>query len=321
MILFRTEACRVEPGGFCRARFLAALLKPGHSVQVSENRDRPPRSKPPPDGETPLDTRRLERFAEEGLACVVFDLERFSPEDNRLITWCRENKIATVCFAGPLAIPKPVDYVIDCDPAAPGRYPSGQKGLFGTEFAVLHHRFRHFHMISRRYRTKIDRIIWILGPGIPYRLTRRLVDVLLRYGFKVKIHPATFLKRAHLKGLKRRYPNLRITGKPETLARPLFEADLALLSPGSHLFEAAACGTPAIMLVSNGKEGEIARSFSKHRLGSLSSPGWEKDPGVLVQQIRDFEADSFSEMGRCGKEKVDGRGAYRVRDFIADLHA
>ncbi|MCX6558787.1 MAG: hypothetical protein NTW95_15385 [Candidatus Aminicenantes bacterium] len=235
---------------------------------------------------------------------IVFDVAPFSAPDTKLLEKAKKSGLKTVQIVTNEAERQPVDVAVS---------PFAQ-----TENALLHHKFRHFHQVRRKYR-KATKLVFIhLGDLLPYRDLRAIVDTLHRLRFKMKISPGLSLKKADKRTLMKIYPGIHVCGKSESPARANFEADLALIMPGEEALEAAGVGTPALyMPLDKGQEtlaDACAGMGTGVRIPSLAD--------FSVQALRDAIAPLTPErrerMGAVGKALVDGLGVQRFFKVLKD---
>jgi spore coat polysaccharide biosynthesis predicted glycosyltransferase SpsG len=186
----------------------------------------------------------------------------------------------------------------------------------GPEFAVLHHRYRHFNRARRKYRSSNRNVLVDLGESLEYRIFRDVVDIVSRYIKNVKIVPGYFLKKGNKKTLKRIYQNVRFAGKADSYARAYFEADVALIPPGLEANQAAAVGTPALYLPVDEKSDQLACELEKRQLGFNLGVAGTLSRERFKEQLSRLSFDTRLEMGSIGKGLVDGRGAGRIIDFF-----
>ena len=237
----------------------------------------------------------------ENPAAIVFDVPGFSNFDTELLDWAAANRLRTVQFAEWEQERRATDDVID---------------MGGPEFAVLHHRYRHFNRARRKYRSSNRNILVDLGESLEYRTFRDVVDIVSRYIKNVKIVPGFFLKKGNIKTLKRIYQNVRFAGKADSYARAYFEADVALIPPGVEAYQAAAVGTPALYLPVDEKSDRLACELEKRQLGFNLGVAGSLSKATFKDQLPRLSLDTRLEMGSIGKGVVDGRGAGRIIDFF-----
>ncbi len=235
---------------------------------------------------------------------IVFDLASFSGPDIALLEKAKKAGVKAIQIMPADGERQAADIVL-CPFAE-------------VENALLHHKFRHFHKVKRKYRGKIKLIFINLGGQLPYRDLREVVDTLHRLRYRMKIEPGTGLKKADKRNLRRIYPGIHFRGRSESPARAYFEADLALIPPGEEALEAACVGTPALGMPMH--KGQEALADACATLGI----------GVKIPSLADFSVQSFrdaiapltlerrEQMGEAGKKLVDGLGVQRFFKILKE---
>ncbi|MCU0237415.1 MAG: hypothetical protein MUC72_10065 [Acidobacteria bacterium] len=232
---------------------------------------------------------------------LIFDLESFFPADLALLEKARQAGIHTVQILGAGYARQATDIQVE-----------------GAGSALLHHKFRHFNSVKRKYRKQIRNIFIGLGDMLPYRDLRAIVDTLHRLGYRMKIVPGLELKKSDKRNLMKIYPGCHFCGKSESLARAYFEADLALIPPGDEAWEAACVGTPALYMPLDKGHNALAAAGSDLGLGAKVPPlvDW------TVQSVRDalatLDQEAREKMGAAGKALVDGLGVQRFLKILKE---
>ena len=276
--------------------------------------------------------KQVNRLEDPAIKGIVFDLRYFTDEDIQLIHRARARHWTTVQITDLGLSQQEVDFFIDAavEPMFP--YGEDKQVLSGPAYAILHTKFRHFHRVKRKYRQQIKKVFVCLGGAVEYRNLRNIVDLLSRYRFNIKIAPGFYLKKSAQKILKRIYPGLGFVGKTESLARPFFEADVALITPGVAAYEAAAVGTPALYFYYHNEQQWIARTLAQKGVGLEISniddlecvkgvKGVSGNMGnMVVNKIKELTLEKRIDMGNKGKQLVDALGVYRLVDFWERHH-
>jgi spore coat polysaccharide biosynthesis predicted glycosyltransferase SpsG len=323
MIVFRTDASQKTGFGHLnRSAYLASLLKSKCGVLFCVNQDKAV-TRFLEEKRLPFcSLKELERLKDPEVKSVVFDLRSFSDDDLRLLRRAREEKLKTVQITDLGLSQQDTDYTVDGSIITLFPYP-GEKSnnlLFGPEFAILHHRFRHFNKIARKYRKAIRNVFICFGGGVTYRHLRQAVDLLTRHGFEVKIAPGFYLKKNSPKTLRRIYPKVHFVGKTQSLARAFFEADAAIITSGVAAYEAAAVGTPALYFYYHDEQKSIAQAFQNKGAGLEISDIDDLLHVDLIDKMKTLTVEKRIEMGLNGKQLVDAGGVYRVIDFFERNH-
>lgn len=247
---------------------------------------------------------------------IIFDLREFSPEDIQLLRRAKESNIVTVQVTDLGLSQQPADYTIDASIQQLFPYDEDKQVLLGPDYALLHHKFRHFNKVKRKYRKKVKNVFISLGGAVQYRQLKRLIDLLSRHGFNIKTAAGFYLKKSDRKSLTRLYSRLRFVGKTESLARPFFEADAAVITAGVAAAEAAAAGTPAIYFHYHKEQQFIAETFQKYGAGIEISNIDDVLAGRLIDILSSLSVETRIEMGTKAKQLVDGLGASRIMNFF-----
>lgn len=305
MIIFRADATpQAGLSHLRRSAYLASLLRGGGPVLVV-CREEKAAAKFLAEKKIPYSlVRDPQALDVAGARALVFDIAAASAADSALLVRARGlgvNVLQLVTtIGGRLA-----DDLAMLDIAEP-------------ENALLHHKFRHFHKVARKYRGKAARIFVNLGDALPYRDLRRVVDALHCLRFRLSIAPGMSLKKADKRNLRRLYPGIRFCGRSESPARAYFEADLALIPPCEQALEAACVGTPALYLPLDPGQEAGADSWAARGLG-VKSPSLGD---FSVQSVRaaaaTLDRETREKMGTAGKALVDGLGVQRFLKILKE---
>jgi spore coat polysaccharide biosynthesis predicted glycosyltransferase SpsG len=262
--------------------------------------------------------KQIYDMGNESIKGIVFDLSRFSQEDIDLINWTKEKHLISVQITDLGLNQQPVDFTIDASISPIVPYNKDKRGLFGPDFCILHHKYRHFNRKRKFQKKRIRNLFLHLEDCLNYRQTRMLVDILSRNGFWLKINLGPWQKKSHKKTLKRIYPGIRFIGQIESFARVFYESDVALVKAGESAFGVAACGTPSLYLCSGNEQEFAAETFEKKGVGLKISSQSPDFIGKVLEKLNLLDHELRKNMGTCGKEMVDARGIYRVIDFFME---
>ncbi|MBU4268346.1 MAG: hypothetical protein KJ808_05805 [Acidobacteria bacterium] len=319
MIAFRADlAPQTGLRPLRRCTWLAALLKKNTPVRIYSSKDKKtakflaeqniPTQLGTDPGAMDLD----------GITAVIFDLPHFSTPDSALLEKAKKAGVKTiqiVCAGGEC---QPADVLLQPLIEVKTLAEAGQVVISGPSYALLHHKFRHFHKAKRKYRKNIKNIFINLGDPLSYRDLRHIVDTLHRLRFKMKIAPGLSLKKADKRNLMKIYPGIHFCGKSESPARAYFEADLALVPAGDEILEAAAAGTPALYFCQEPGQEVAVGAWADHQTGLT----FGKLETLTIDSFRDLLAPLTQErreqMGAAGKELVDGLGVQRFLKILKE---
>jgi spore coat polysaccharide biosynthesis predicted glycosyltransferase SpsG len=319
MLIFRTDpSVETGVGHLKRSVYLASLLKKKIDILFCIPKDKVV-SRLLEERNIPycmLKELNVIKQESSKIKSIVFDLRKFSSMDIEWLKQAKERNITTIQITDLGMNQQPVDYTIDASIEQLFPFDEKKQVLIGPDYTLLHHKFRHFNKVRRKYRRRVRNIFVSLGGSVQYRQLRKVVDLLSRFRFNVKAAPGFYLKKSGRKILKRLYPGLRFVGKTDNLARAFFEADVAFITTGMAVAEAAAVGTPCLYFHNNEREKGIAKSFENQGVGLDISHIDNLPEGDIIEIIHSLTVEKRIEMGNKGKKLVDGNGARRIVDFF-----
>jgi len=317
MLIFRTDpSVETGIGHLKRSAYLASLLKKKIDILFCINKDKVVARLLDERNVAYCVLKELNIVKQESIKSIVFDLRKFSSMDMEWLNQAKERGITTIQITDLGMNQQPVDYTIDASIEQLFPFDKKKQVLIGPDYTLLHHKFRHFNKVRRKYRKRVKNIFVSLGGSVQYRQLRKVVDLLSRFRFNVKAAPGFYLKKSGRKILKRLYPNLRFVGKTESLARAFFEADVAFITPGMAAAEAAAVGTPCLYFHNNERQKCIAKSFENQGVGLEISHIDALSEGHIIEIMNSLTLEKRIEMGNKGKKLVDGNGARRIVAFF-----
>jgi spore coat polysaccharide biosynthesis predicted glycosyltransferase SpsG len=106
-----------------------------------------------------------------------------------------------------------------------------------------------------------------------------------------------------------------VLDRPESLLGPLLRADAVVCTGGQTMLEAAATGTPALVL--EGAPNQRPQIAGLAARGAVLPVGEEEVPEALERLLG--SAEQRRELSSRAQEAVDGRGALRIAEELAAL--
>ena len=319
MIIFRADISpQTGLQHLRRCAYLAALLKKNNQVQICSKEDKKTakflaeQNSPAALGKDPsiMDLAAVK--------AVIFDLPHFSAPDSALLEKAKKAGVKTIQIVSADGEYQPVDICIFPFPGSAPAAAAGTTLIAGAEYALLHHKFRHFNQAKRKYRKNIKNIFINLGDLLTYRDLRMVVDTLHRLHLHMKIVPGLNLKKADKRNLMKIYPGIHFCGKSESPARAYFEADLALVPAGEEILEAAAAGTPALYFCQEAGQEVLAAAWLEYQASLL----FGKLETLTIDSFRNMIATLSPErretMGAAGRNLVDGLGVHRFLKILKE---
>lgn len=318
MIIYRTQgSAELGFGHIKRAVYLASLLKKKNNVLFFFKKDKVVVNYIKDSGFQYINLNQREDIEWEKVKGLIFDIRTITSEDYEILKEAKSREIPSAQITDLNLSLLDVDIVFNASIDIKNEK-KNEEFLSGTEYVILHHKFIHFNKVKRKYKKKLKNILISLGGGVQYRHLRDVIEVLYRQNFSLKIAGGFYLKRSSRKILKRIYPRIKFVGKLESLARPLFETDVAVITAGTTSYEAASVGTPAIYFYYNDEQKIIAETMEISGLGKTISKITDIDKEKLVETLNKMSLKEREEMGEKGKSFFDGKGVYRIIEKLKE---
>jgi len=316
MILFRTQASEeIGFGHIKRSAYLASLIKKNNDIVFILKKNKIAVNFIKDSGFNYILTANLKTLDWNLVTGIVFDIRTIEQYDEDILKISKERKIKTAQITDLGLNQLDTDITIDGSIDRRENIKNIDNSLIGIQYSILHHKFIHFNKVKKKHRKSVKNILISLGGGVQYRQLRNLIDYLHRYNYNLKLTGGFYLKKSARKILKRIYPKIKFVGSVESLARPLYEADIAIITAGTTSYEAASVGTPALYFYYNKEQEYIADALQNEGVGVKISSIKEIDKKKL-RTFLDITLKERTAMGEKGKLLNDGRGVYKIIDVF-----
>lgn len=191
--------------------------------------------------------------------------------------------------------------------------------LLGPGYALLREPF--WQPARRVCRPRVADVLVTMGGGNTAALALPVIAALdeLDADFEVAVMQSALAPRLEVTTTKRRTKTLL---DPPDVRSCLAQADLAVCAGGQTIYELAAVGTPSVAVqVSSNQTGSMAAMAAS---GALRAAGSLDDADVWQSMRRAVAElcerhDERQAMSAAGQRLIDGRGALRVAEAVADL--
>jgi spore coat polysaccharide biosynthesis predicted glycosyltransferase SpsG len=170
-------------------------------------------------------------------------------------------------------------------------------GLGGLEYACLRREFWSGPTDGPRAGILVTTGAGADGDPLAERFARELADVTVVRG--------PFSRLGAL--------DVPVLDAPASLRPALLAAELVVGTGGQTSLEAAACGTPAVLIALDRAQREQAETLQRAGAARLV------EPDDVAATVAALGAEERARMAAAGRAAVDGRGALRVADRIRSL--
>jgi UDP-2,4-diacetamido-2,4,6-trideoxy-beta-L-altropyranose hydrolase len=242
-------------------------------------------------------------------------------------------KASTVLVIDDLADrPHTCDLLVDPNPERVAADYAGLTGgttrfLLGPQYALLRPEFakcRPAHL--RPPRRQAERLLVTLGGADPNNVSQLLLEALPHLeGAPLKTvlvvgpanpHRETLAALAPL-------PGVEIAVDPPGLSGLMLDTDIAITAGSTSFWELACLGVPALIVVIANNQRAIARAAENAGAALVLGESNHLNPRNLAAAIAALAADPNrrQRMSAAGRNLVDGRGAARVANAVAQINA
>jgi UDP-2,4-diacetamido-2,4,6-trideoxy-beta-L-altropyranose hydrolase len=267
------------------------------------------------DGRSPVDVVRI--ATERALAGIVADSYRFDAE---YLTRLRTTGAVVVAIDDCADRSLPVDLVVNSAVGVTtAAYVSitAARLLLGPRYVLLRPVFRG--LAPHAIRESVERVLITVGGSDPRALTGRLIDSIRQHlpssmvdvvagPFGGPCHPLDDQTVCHV--------------NPRAIHELMAEADLAICAGGQTAYELAAVGTPAIAVRTADNQTRNLKGLQEVGCTVWAGEASDAEIGGAVSRIAirlAGDAGARRAMSTAGQQLVDGCGATRVADAIAEL--
>ena len=215
------------------------------------------------------------------------------------------------------------DFVINGNLYAPGLpYRGKARFLLGTKYLLMREEF--VGVPPRLPNRGVEHVLITFGAADMENVTPEILRALKIYEHFKDLHwhvviGPVFRNVAGITAETRDYPNVTLHYSP--VIKDLIDfCDISISAAGSTTYELAACGVPALLIITADNQVRLAQEAE--RQGMAINLGWYHELDVarlysaLDKLIINYELRV--QMAMHGQELIDGRGARRVAAILVD---
>jgi spore coat polysaccharide biosynthesis predicted glycosyltransferase SpsG len=193
--------------------------------------------------------------------------------------------------------------------------------LLGPKYSLLRQEF--WQLPEAAAPEAVQNVLVTMGGADPFHLTAELLNLLdtLPGSFSVSAIIGPFFSEVKKieDAVRASRRKMTLYRSPDSVCGMMMEADLAISAGGQTLYELACAGCPTVALrIAANQDGQLG-VFERAGFLKVAGPG---DGNRTVERVRTLVTDLLfnprarAEMGRAGREMVDGRGGLRVAKEI-----
>ena len=215
------------------------------------------------------------------------------------------------------------DIIIDGSVVNSKPYPKNKEMVYllGKEYMIINPKFETLHHKQKKYPDKISNILLFFGGSDPSNITEIVGNKLAESFPQKAIYAIAGPESEILSKSFENYHNVKILKGLKDISELIHQCDIIVCSGGIILFEAACLGTPSIAINHDKFQDQTASFF--HKKGITINLGLFKKLKIdeLINTIisLDQNPQMLNSIGSKGKEFIDGKGVYRIKEFLENL--
>jgi len=195
-------------------------------------------------------------------------------------------------------------------------YNYSEKYLLGPKYYIVGKSFLSLINIQKTFRSKKKKVVIFCGGNDHRNFTNLILETItnLISEFEIEVIVGASTPNTTSYNDKIKNDMVKYHYQPMDVAQILFDADAAISTSGNTLFDLAAIGIPSAALSTRERQRITARFF--HKKGACIDIGSTKKE--IITGIDIFfnmllnNKEKLYLMHRCGKQIVDGNGAFRI---------
>lgn len=200
---------------------------------------------------------------------------------------------------------------------------ANQIRFFGKRFMVLDQIFSVLHDRAKKIPSQVEKMVISMGGSDPRNLTEWVVEILTETHMASHVAVVTGKSTLHKERIQEFCENAGFVyiHNTDNMAQLLYDADLAVISGGITLYEAAAVGCPSIVIPQVDHQYHTAKFFERNDVTRCPLTEKEKNAVRIKKEIISLCADKEAReaMSVAGKRLVDGKGVIRIADIIKKI--
>lgn len=193
--------------------------------------------------------------------------------------------------------------------------------LLGNDFLLMRREFSG--LPTRKVHRDVSDVMITMGGADITNQTPVLLEILIAYPlfdhlrWHVVIGPA-FKNEAEIRYISRGKPNIHLYHNPD-MRELMLGCDLCISAGGSTVYELAAAGVPALLVVTADNQIQLVNEADKRGLAAYAKALEVRGEEIYKSLDRLMDYQIRSQMAERGQSLFDGRGAQRVADSILSL--
>ncbi|MCZ7401453.1 MAG: UDP-2,4-diacetamido-2,4,6-trideoxy-beta-L-altropyranose hydrolase [Candidatus Methanoperedens sp.] len=205
------------------------------------------------------------------------------------------------------------------NPCTQHAYSSGTQYYSGAEYVILKKAFEKYAGKKKRIKEKVESLFLCFGGGDNNNITGKIVNIIkeIEIDTNVVIGMLYPYKNELIKSVEE-HKNIKIKINANNIDELIDEADLAMISGGTMLYEICAVGTPAIIICQNEDQNTECEFFAQTN-AAINFGVYDKiNKEAVLDTVHNLINDHKNRMllSKNAKQLIDAKGADRIVKII-----
>ena len=199
------------------------------------------------------------------------------------------------------------------------KYSSETQYYSGGKYVILKKAFGKYAVKKKQIKREVKSLFVCFGGSDKNNITKKVMNIIRNMDINLLIAVGIMYPyyKEIVKDIKD-YRNIQIKRNVHNIDELIYDADLAVISGGTLLYETCAVGTPAIVICQNREQNRESEFFAENNavinLGIFDNINEVICRNTIIKLISDFNKRKL--LSKNAKQLIDERGADRIVGII-----
>ena len=198
-------------------------------------------------------------------------------------------------------------------------YSSETQYYSGAKYVILKKAFEKYAVKKKRLRRGAKSLFICFGGSDRNNITQKIVNMIREMDVTITVVIGMMYPYYEelVKDIKE-HGNIQIKRNAYNMDELIYDADLAIISGGTLLYETCAVGTPAIVFCQNREQNRESEFFAENNatidLGIFDNINEDTARNTILKLILDYDRRKL--LSKNARQLIDGKGADRIVNII-----
>lgn len=199
------------------------------------------------------------------------------------------------------------------------KYSSRTQHYSGAKYVILKKAFEKYGIKKKQIKREAKSLFICFGGSDRNNITQKVVNIIQNMDINILIVVGIMYSYYNelVKDIKE-YRNIQIKRNAHNMDELIYDADLAIISGGTLLYETCAVRTPAIVICQNREQNRESEFFAENNaainLGTFDNINEDTARNTILKLISDYDKREL--LSKNARQLIDGRGADRIVNII-----